>query len=114
MYGPHICGDCIDIRNDGVTMLTGSYRIEDCIEVYDLRMFKRTRVIPWEGSGSQELLMYDDNGEESEPFTDNEEAKSSRPNSVFGVRPAGGLRRDDDSISQTTTTSKTTTKKAIR
>jgi len=52
IYGPHICGDCIDIRHDGTTMVTGSYRNDDVIEVWDLRMFRRTRVIPWEGSGS--------------------------------------------------------------
>jgi COMPASS component SWD3 len=52
IYGPHICGDCIEIKNDGHTMITGSYRIDDAIEVYDLRMGKRTRVIAWEGSGN--------------------------------------------------------------
>lgn len=26
VYGPHICGDTIDVRNDGHTILTGSYR----------------------------------------------------------------------------------------
>jgi WD40 repeat protein len=52
IYGPHICGDSIEIRRDGYTLVTGSYRTDDCIEVYDLRMFKRSRVIPWEGSGS--------------------------------------------------------------
>jgi WD40 repeat protein len=26
IYGPHICGDTIDFRYDGVTVLTGSYR----------------------------------------------------------------------------------------
>jgi len=25
-YGPHICGDAIDFKNDGTTILTGSYR----------------------------------------------------------------------------------------
>lgn len=25
-YGPHVCGDAIDFRNDGFTLLTGSYR----------------------------------------------------------------------------------------
>jgi WD40 repeat protein len=52
MYGPHICGDCMDIRSDGYTLLTGSYRQDDAIEVYDLRMRRRTRVIAWEGSGN--------------------------------------------------------------
>ncbi len=41
-------------------MVTGSYRLEDSIEVWDLRMFKRSRLIPWEGSGSQQALLYDD------------------------------------------------------
>ena len=26
LFGPHICGDSIDFRDDGFTMLTGSYR----------------------------------------------------------------------------------------
>lgn len=76
IYGPHVCGDTVQFRNDGHTLLTGSYRIDDAIEVYDLRMRKRTRVIAWEGSGNQELLMYDDDGDDdNEPQTD-EEAKS--------------------------------------
>lgn len=111
IYGPHICGDCIEIRSDGHTMVTGSYRTEDCIEVYDLRMYKRSRTIPWEGSGNQEDLMYDDDGE-GEPYTDNEEQKS-RPGSVFGVRADNLQRRDDDEVSQTTTTTKSS-RKAIR
>ncbi len=101
IYGPHICGDTMEFRNDGVSLVTGSYRVEECIEVWDLRMFKRSRVIPWEGSGSQEVLMYDDETgiDLDEPFTDNEESKSSRPQSVFGTMPVGTLKRDTDSIS---------------
>lgn len=60
IYGPHICGDCIEIRNDGVTMMTGSYRMEDVIEIWDLRMNKRTRSIPWEGTGAQEDMIYEE------------------------------------------------------
>ena len=26
IYGPHVCGDSIDFKDDGNTMLTGSYR----------------------------------------------------------------------------------------
>jgi COMPASS component SWD3 len=51
-WGPHICGDSIAFRNDGVTMVTGSYRMDECLEVWDMRMFRRTRVIAWEGSGA--------------------------------------------------------------
>ncbi len=46
-------------------MVTGSYRVDDCIEAWDLRMYKRSRVIPWEGLGSQEVLLYDE--DESDP-----------------------------------------------
>jgi len=81
-------------------MLTGSYRIDDCLEVYDLRMFKRSRVIPWEGSGNQELLMYDDDGLDDEPNTDAEENKDS----MFGDRVPRSV---GDDVSQTTTTTNT-------
>lgn len=60
IYGPHICGDCIEIRNDGHTMMTGSHRMEDVIEIWDLRMNKRTRTIPWEGTGAQEDFVYEE------------------------------------------------------
>ena len=66
IYGPHICGDCIEIRSDGYTMMTGSYRMEDPIEVWDLRMNRRTRFIPWEGSGNQEDLVYEESEEDRE------------------------------------------------
>ena len=52
IYGPHICGDCMEMRDDGHSLITGSYRIDDAIEVYDLRIKKRVRVIAWEGSGN--------------------------------------------------------------
>jgi len=75
IYGPHICGDSIDFKSDGYTMVTGSYRGEDALEVYDLRMMKRTRVIGWEGTGSLELFAQEpdtDNLSEMAPVTDTE------------------------------------------
>ena len=56
IWGPHVCGDSIAFRSDGYTMVTGSYRMENCIEVWDLRMFKRTQVIDWAGTGSDILV----------------------------------------------------------
>ena len=56
IFGPQICGDSIAFRNDGVTMVTGSYRWKDCIEVWDLRMMARTRVIDWDGTGYENLV----------------------------------------------------------
>lgn len=31
IYGPHVCGDAIDVRNDGYTVLAGSYRQNDAL-----------------------------------------------------------------------------------
>ena len=56
IYGPHICGESIDFKSDGYTMACGSYRGEDALEIYDLRMMRRSRVINWEGNGAQELF----------------------------------------------------------
>jgi len=33
-------------------MMTGSYRMDDVIEVWDLRVNRRTRTIPWEVTGT--------------------------------------------------------------
>lgn len=50
-FGPHICGETIQFRNDGYTMVTGSYRMEDVLEVWDMRKLARTKSIDWEGTG---------------------------------------------------------------
>lgn len=49
IYGPHVCGDAIDFKNDGYTMLTGSYRQDNVLELWDLRNFKKMRDLSWEG-----------------------------------------------------------------
>ena len=49
IYGPHVCGDAIDIRNDGVTLLTGSYRQDDALQLIDLRVMKICRTYEWDG-----------------------------------------------------------------
>ena len=43
--GPYISGDTIDVRGDMV--LTGSYRVEDCLEIWDVRKEERLHSIPW-------------------------------------------------------------------
>ena len=63
LYGPHICGDSIDFKSNGYEMICGSYRGEDALEVYDLRMMKRSRVFAWDGTGAEELF-------NNEPETD--------------------------------------------
>ena len=39
----------MDFRNDGYTLLTGSYRQADPIQLWDLRTFKCFRTIDWDG-----------------------------------------------------------------
>lgn len=46
LYGPMICGDSLDYKNG--TILTGSWRNEDQLELWDLKMMKRIGVIAWE------------------------------------------------------------------
>lgn len=49
MWGPHVCGDSIDFRNDGNTVLTGSYRQSNVLELWDLRTFKKFKTYEWDG-----------------------------------------------------------------
>lgn len=36
-YGPLICGEAIDFKKDGNTILTGSHKWQDGIQLWDLR-----------------------------------------------------------------------------
>lgn len=48
--GPQICGKAIDVRQDGNTILTGSYRIKQGLQLWDLRMQQVTTSIQWTDS----------------------------------------------------------------
>ena len=56
-YGPHICGEAIDFRNDGNTLLTGSYRPENALELWDIRKLQKFRDIIWDGPKASESLL---------------------------------------------------------
>jgi len=47
IYGPHICGDAIDMKGD--YLLTGSWSTENQIQIWDLRTFKLLYNVNWEG-----------------------------------------------------------------
>jgi len=51
IFGPHICGDALDISADGRVLLTGSWRGEDPLELWDLAMGRRLQAIPWRAEG---------------------------------------------------------------
>lgn len=78
MYGPHICGDAIDLRDDGQTLLTGSYRQEDVLELWDMRTLKKFRTIDWDGPKASEAL--DGNLEEEQPEEEKKNEESGEEN----------------------------------
>merc|ERR1712139_331362 len=53
-------GGALDITGDGSTVLTGSWRAEDQLELWDFASGKRLEVIPWRQAGIQEppCLLY--------------------------------------------------------
>jgi COMPASS component SWD3 len=46
IFGPHICGDSIDMKGD--YLLTGSWSIENQIQIWDIRTFKLVADVKWE------------------------------------------------------------------
>jgi len=49
-YGPHLCGDALDISMDGSRILTGSWRPEDQVQVWDFSTGKLVETVPWASS----------------------------------------------------------------
>ena len=64
-YGPHICGDGIDFHKNSYTLLTGSYRMDNAIELWDLRVNKKYRDIVWDGPKASEGIF---KGMETKPL----------------------------------------------
>jgi COMPASS component SWD3 len=48
LYGPHVCGDAVDIEGD--TIVTGSWRTKNQLELWDFRSGERITEIPWNQS----------------------------------------------------------------
>jgi hypothetical protein len=46
IYGPHICGDALDVNAQG-HILTGSWRPEKALQLWDLGTGKLLRDLPW-------------------------------------------------------------------
>lgn len=47
IFGPHICGDAVDINPDGTTILTGSWRVEKQLQLWDFGSGKLVDSVPW-------------------------------------------------------------------
>jgi len=51
IFGCYICGDSVDVKNDGTQILTGSYRAEDPLQLWDVSTGKLIDTIPWKPAG---------------------------------------------------------------
>lgn len=49
IFGPYICGDAIDIDDNGM-ILTGSYRPHECLQLWDLGTRKLIEQLDYEVS----------------------------------------------------------------
>ena len=47
IFGPHVCGDSLDIKNNNI--LAGSWREKDQIQIFDLRNAEPLVTIEWDG-----------------------------------------------------------------
>ena len=58
IYGPHLCGDSMDIQND--VLVTGSWRNEDPLETWDFGTGKKISSIDWFKSelSGQSCMLY--------------------------------------------------------
>jgi len=54
IFGPHICGDALDLSRDGKRLLTGSWRDKDPIEIWDVGQGERLEALPWRSQGLEE------------------------------------------------------------
>lgn len=60
IYGPHLAGDALDINSRGDELLTGSWRPESPLELWDFGSGKRLGVVPWNQSSvrSEPCFLY--------------------------------------------------------
>eukprot|EP00294_Goniomonas_avonlea_P011291 CAMPEP_0114559976 /NCGR_PEP_ID=MMETSP0114-20121206/11207_1 /TAXON_ID=31324 /ORGANISM="Goniomonas sp, Strain m" /LENGTH=402 /DNA_ID=CAMNT_0001745479 /DNA_START=9 /DNA_END=1218 /DNA_ORIENTATION=+ len=56
IFGPHICGDSVDLRDN--TVLTGSWRLENPLQVWDLPSGRLIREIPFNTWGDATTCLY--------------------------------------------------------
>lgn len=60
IFGPHICGDSVDISQDGERILTGSWRIDKQVQLWDFGSEKLLETVPWRSgvSLSEPCMIY--------------------------------------------------------
>lgn len=60
IFGPHVCGDSIDISEDGLAILTGSWRIDRQLQLWDFRTERLMDTLHWRSGASlaQPCMVY--------------------------------------------------------
>ncbi|KAI9090174.1 WD40-repeat-containing domain protein [Phlyctochytrium arcticum] len=61
IYGPHICGDSLDISDNGEKILTGSWKKDDNLQVWSLKTGTLIETLAWsvaEGEAKQHTMLY--------------------------------------------------------
>lgn len=60
IFGPHVCGDSIDISQDGEVLLTGSWRVDRQLQLWDFRSERLLETLPWRTGASlvQPCMVY--------------------------------------------------------
>ncbi|KAG4104036.1 WD40 repeat-like protein [Neocallimastix lanati (nom. inval.)] len=57
-YGPHTCGDSMDINNEGDYILTGAYSKENSLQIWDYKTCKLFEDIIWSSSTKRRSMLY--------------------------------------------------------
>ena len=57
IYGPHICGDAVDINAEGNTILTGSWRAKDQLQLWDYSTGELIESVSYGGESPREPSM---------------------------------------------------------
>ena len=58
VLSPHICGDSVDINPTGETILTGSWRVDNQLQLWDFHSGKLKETIDWDSLASNANLIY--------------------------------------------------------
>merc|ERR1719329_265529 len=56
ILGPYVCGDSIDVSQDGEIILTGSQRTEKQLQLWDFKGGRLLQTIPWDSKEQCSVL----------------------------------------------------------
>jgi len=58
LWNCYICGDSVDLSNDGTRILTGSWRPEDALQIWDMGTGKVIETVDWRASTGQTSMLF--------------------------------------------------------